>query len=157
PMRLEQRPRVASLKSVLLRRLTGKWIEDHGTASASGLFNVRKGLWDSELLDLVGLNIDNLPAIADRTERVGLVRNDAAVEFGLPAGTPLVVGSGDGFLANLGSGCESSSKISITLGTSAAARQTLSTPALDPKFGTFCYRADANSYLLGCAGSNGGN
>jgi gluconokinase len=30
-------------------------------------------------------------------------------------------------------------------------------PALDPTAGTFCYRASANTFLLGCATSNGGN
>src|SRR5262249_19949046 len=30
-------------------------------------------------------------------------------------------------------------------------------PMLNSSSGTFCYRADAGTYLLGCAGSNGGN
>jgi gluconokinase len=69
----------------------------------------------------------------------------------------VIAGSGDGFLANLGSDCEVPSKIAVTLGTSGVARQTLGRPALDSAAGTFCYRADKDAYLLGCAGSNGGN
>ena len=45
----------------------------------------------------------------------------------------------------------------MTLGTSAVARQTLSRPVLSEDAGTFCYRADQAQFLLGCAGSNGGN
>jgi len=132
-------------------------MEDHGMASCSGLFNTRYGNWDDELLKDAGLEPHQLPPIANRTEVAGKVTAGAAGEFGLIAGTPVIVGSGDGFLANVGSDCEAPSKIAVTLGTSAVARQTLGKPILDPAAGTFCYRADQNTYLLGCAGSNGGN
>src|SRR5262249_39491760 len=66
-------------------------------------------------------------------------------------------GTGDGFAAHIGSGCERSDSISVTLGTSAVVRQTMSRPVLEPGAGTFCYLADEHEYLLGCAGSNGGN
>ena len=69
----------------------------------------------------------------------------------------MVNGSGDGFLANIGSACRSPERIAITLGTSASVRCVVSTPALDPLAGAFCYRASRDTFLLGCAGSNGGN
>jgi sugar (pentulose or hexulose) kinase len=47
--------------------------------------------------------------------------------------------------------------MAVTLGTSAVARQTVQYPVLNTSSGTFCYRADGSTYLLGCAGSNGGN
>jgi gluconokinase len=68
-----------------------------------------------------------------------------------------VNGSGDGFFATLGSDCVRPGRVSISLGTSASARQTLNDPALDESAGTFCYRAAAGSFLLGCASNNGGN
>jgi gluconokinase len=149
--------RVVSLKAFLMQRLTGRWVEDHGMASASGLFNIRKGDWDSELLALVGLKPGNMPPIASRTEIVGEVTRVAAAAFGLPERVPVINGSGDGFLASLGSECETPSKISVTLGTSAVVRQSLPIPVFDSLSGTFCYKASEDSYLLGCAGSNGGN
>jgi gluconokinase len=154
---IEQAKRVVSVKAFLIHRLTGIWVEDHGMASCSGLFNTRYGNWDDELLKDAGLEPHQLPPIANRTEVAGKVTAGAAGEFGLIAGTPVIVGSGDGFLANVGSDCEVPSKIAVTLGTSAVARQTLGKPILDSAAGTFCYRADQNTYLLGCAGSNGGN
>jgi len=149
--------RVVSLKSLLVHWLTGSWMEDHGTASASGLFSVREGGWDSELMDLLGITQDHFPTIASRTEIVGRVTPSAAALFDLKAGVPIVAGSGDGFLANIGSGCEEPSKIAVTLGTSGVARQTLKQPVLEASAGTFCYMADKDAFLLGCAGSNGGN
>src|SRR5262249_40938962 len=148
--------RIVSIKALLLNRLTGTWLEDHGIASASGLFNIVKADWDADLLDLIGINRAQLPGIGSRTGIAGRITSRASAEFGLAQGIPVVIGSGDGFLANLGSNSEVAEKIAVTLGTSAVVRQTLSRPALDNNAGTFCYRADEESYVLGCAGSNGG-
>jgi gluconokinase len=153
---LSRTKRVVSLRALLVHQLTGTWGEDHGLASASGLFNITQGDWDSEILKILGLERAQLPPIVGRTKIMGQVTSRAATEFGLP-GIPVIAGSGDGFLANLGSECEVPAKISVTLGTSAAVRQTLNEPVLDLSAGTFCYRAGETAVLLGCASSNGGN
>ncbi len=149
--------RIGSIKALLLNRLTGTWIEDHGTASASGLFDIRQGDWASEVLNVLSLGRKHLPNIAGRTEVIGYVTRNAAADFKLKEGIPVVAGSGDGFLANVGSDCDVPERIAVTLGTSAVVRQTLDHAVVDSAAGTFCYRADENAYLLGCAGSNGGN
>src|SRR5262249_16696215 len=143
--------RIVSVKCLIVRQLTGVWIEDHGIASSSGLFNVQDGCWDAELLGILDLGVDHMPPIASRDAVVGHITARAANEFGLTEGIPVVNGTGDGFTANIGADAESSDKICITLGTSAVARQTLSRPVLAVDGGTFCYRADENAYLLGCA------
>jgi gluconokinase len=157
PQVLAHTSRVVSVKSLLIHRLTGEWIEDPGTASASGLANISTGDWDPELLQIVGLRRPTLPDIKDTTAVVGPLTSKSAREFGLTAGVPVIAGAGDGFLANIGSGCEMPAKIAVSLGTSAVVRQTLERPVFDLDAGTFCYRAGAGAYLLGCAGSNGGN
>jgi len=157
PNLITQVRRVVSLKTFLAQRLTGVWREDHGMASACGLYNVSHGDWDTTLPGLVGLKPECLPQVSSRARVVGRVTPEGAGDFGIPEGTPVINGSGDGFLANIGSDCETPSRISVTLGTSAVARQTLFQPVLDSRSGTFCYRADENVYVLGCAGSNGGN
>jgi gluconokinase len=154
---LKKARRIVSIKTVLIHRLTGIWVEDHGMASASGLFNVRDGDWDADILGLLNIPGTQLPAVSSRDQIAGRVTASAASLFGLAAGVPVVVGSGDGFLANVGSDCEVPGKIAVTLGTSAVARQTVRRPVFDLDAGTFCYRASVADYLLGCAGSNGGN
>src|SRR5437773_499471 len=47
--------RVVSAKAFLIHRLTQSWIEDHGMASSSGLFNLNMNNWDATLLASVGL------------------------------------------------------------------------------------------------------
>lgn len=147
-MKFESGDRVVSPKTLLVESLTGECVEDFGMAAASGLLNVHSARWDSDILRAANLSLASLPNLMERDAMVGRTSSGSAV----------VNGSGDGFLANIGSGCESSSRIAITLGTSAAVRQIVQTPALDPSVGTFCYRATSgNAFLLGCASSNGGN
>ena len=149
--------RAVSIKSFLLHALTNLWVEDDGMASASGLYNIVDGSWDSELLPLIGMSQKQLPAVRSRTDIIGRITAEAAAEFGLPDNVAIINGSGDGFLANIGSDCETPARLSVTLGTSAVARQTLSRAVVNASSGTFCYRAAGDVYLLGCAGSNGGN
>lgn len=157
PELIRQTRQVASIKALLMQRLTGVWSEDHGMASASGLCNVRGADWEPALLDVLGLGLKNVPRIFSRNHTVGLVTRAAALEFGLPEKVPVINGSGDGFLASVGSDCEVAGRLSMTLGTSAAARRTLPNPVLDRSSGTFCYRGSEDSFILGCASSNGGN
>jgi gluconokinase len=149
--------RVGSPKAWLTWELTGSFVEDYGMASASGLLDVRSGAWDPELLGIAGMEAQDCPAVVDPHAIVGAVTEQGSERFGLPPGTTIISGSGDGFLANVGSGCTTPKRIAVTLGTSGVARQTVSQPTLNADAGTFCYRASSDAFLLGCASSNGGN
>ena len=149
--------RFATVKTIALERLTGNSVEDYGAASAAGLLDVRQSGWAPEILSLVQLQTSMLPALGRREQIVGTVSANAAARYGIQSGVPVVAGSGDGFFATLGSGCERSDRIAITLGTSASVRRVVDHPVLDEAAGTFCYRADEKTFLLGCAGNNGGN
>lgn len=147
-MKLAKGQRIASPKTLLIEALTGNFVEDYGMAAASGLLHAKSAKWDDEILRAAHISTASLPQLLDPDAIAGRIDSDTVV----------VNGSGDGFMANVGSGCESSSRIAITVGTSAAVRQMVKTPSLDPKAGTFCYRAaSGDSFLLGCASNNGGN
>src|SRR5678815_5117590 len=149
--------RVGSPKAWLAWELTGSFVDDVGMASASGLLDVKSGKWDSELLSIAGMEQQDCPEVMNPDALAGTVTDAGASRFGIPAGTKLVCGSGDGFLANVGSGCTAPQRLAVTLGTSGVARQMIARPALNATAGTFCYRASSDAFLLGCASSNGGN
>jgi gluconokinase len=149
--------RVGSPKAWLGWELTGSFVDDFGMAAASGLLNARTGKWDKELVGIANLELPDLPEVVNPETIVGAVNEAAVARFGIPRGTTVVSGSGDGFLANAGSGCTTPQRMAVTLGTSGVARQMVSTPALNPSAGTFCYRASSDGFLLGCASSNAGN
>jgi gluconokinase len=89
------------------------------------------GRWDEELLDVLGLEEEQLPEVADE----------------------LVLG--DGAAANLGSGAVGAGRAAVTIGTSAAVR-TVHEPSA-PRPGLFLYRVDADRVCEGGALSDGGN
>src|SRR5678815_1935824 len=149
--------RVGSPKAWLAWELTGSFVDDFGMASASGLLEARSGKWDPELLDIAGMEPQDCPAVVNPYSVIGTITKAGAERFGLVPGTTLINGSGDGFLANVGSGCTTPRRIAVTLGTSGVARQMVPQPSLTAGAGTFCYRASSDAFLLGCASSNGGN
>ncbi len=101
-------------------------------ASSSGLFNLQANNWDTTLLSVGWFDCrSTLPTVVRRTDIGGRVTRAAASQFGLREGMTVIAGSGDGFLASLGSDCENPSRIAVTLGTSGVARQTLSEPVLN--------------------------
>jgi gluconokinase len=148
---------VVSIKSFFVHMLTGFWVEDHGMASSIGLYNVVKGEWDAELLNVVGVSETQLPPVQSRTDVIGRVAAEAARELGLPDNAAVINGSGDGFLANVGSECEVPARVSVTLGTSAAARQTVANAVLNASSGTFRYKAADDVHLLGRARNTAGH
>ena len=149
--------RVGSPKAWLAWELTGSFVEDFGMASASGLLTSRQGKWDQELVGIANLELPDLPAVMEPYAVAGSLRESAVERFGMPRDIPVVAGSGDGFLANIGSACTTPRRMAVTLGTSGVARQMVPAPALNAAAGTFCYRASSEAFLLGCASSNGGN
>lgn len=148
---------IASVKAYVTAQLTGHWTEDTSTASASGLLNLRTGDWDSVTLDVLGISQSLLPPMVKPTDITGALLPDIARELRLPEGLPVIAGAGDGFLANLGSGCDDSRQTAVTVGTTASVRRWVSSAAFEPSKGTFCYRYSPDRFLAGAASSNGGN
>jgi gluconokinase len=80
----------------------------------------------------------------------------AARATGLPADTPVVVGAGDGPLANLGLGAVKPGVVACSIGTSGALRVMVEKPAVDPLGGVFCYALTEDRWVVGGAVNNGG-
>lgn len=56
-----------SIKDYVIARLTGQFLADWSTASASGLFQIATQAWDQDVLAFAGLEqCANLPAVASR-------------------------------------------------------------------------------------------
>lgn len=142
----------AGAKELVLRDLTGELLVDHGTASGTGLRNLRTEDWDPGALDLAGVSDATLPALVDGTRTVAL----AATGLGLPQGTPVVVGGADGPLANLGLGAIRPGAVACSIGTSAAVRAAVDEPWVDEEGRTFCYVLGPGRWVAGGATNGGG-
>lgn len=143
------------IKEYALLQLTGELATDHSTASGAGLMNLQALDWDPEALEVAGVDRDRLPRLVPTTTVIPLAA-DAATATGLRAGTPVVVGGGDGPLANLGVGAVRPGMAACSLGTSGALRVVVDRPAVDPRGQVFCYALTPGLWVVGGAVTNGG-
>ncbi|GAA3715046.1 xylulokinase [Streptomyces tremellae] len=89
----------------LTERLSGTAVTDPGDASGTGWYATATGAYDPELLALVGLDTDLLPAVAPTGgTRAGALTAAAAEALGLPAGIAVAAGTGDNMSAAVGLG-----------------------------------------------------
>lgn len=147
--------RWCGIKEYLLLRLCGDLVMDHSTASGAGLMNLEALDWDTEALAVAQVRRDQLPRLVPATHVLQLA-DDAARRVGLRVGTPVVVGGGDGPLANLGVGAVRPGMAACSLGTSGALRVVVDRPAVDPGGQVFCYGLVPGLWVVGGAVTNGG-
>ena len=153
--------RFTGIKDWICFRLTGAWTTDYGLASTTGLLDIHRMAWDAEALALGGIGADRLPRLVSPYEVVGPVSasqtgSSRGSRSGLPAGIPVIAGSSDGGLANLGAGAIHPGEIALTIGTSGAVRRIVDRPQLDPDERTWCYILDEDRWFAGGAINNGG-
>jgi gluconokinase len=153
PVLFDRVAKYVSIKEYVLRQLSGEWIVDYGIASGSGLLHLKSLQWDNELLEELAITSTQLSTLVDGPTIIPMQRG--AIEA-IGADIPLVVGSGDGPLANLAVGAYSSQQFVTTIGSSGAIRVLVKKPILDSKQRTWCYRLDGQTYIAGAAINNGG-
>lgn len=144
------------IKDFVLLRLAEALVTDHSVASATGLLDIRRFTWDAEALGIAGITEEQLPQLVPTTHVLTGLTAGAARATGLPADTPLVVGAGDGPLANLGLGAVHPGEVVCSIGTSAAMRVMVERPGVDPLGGVFCYALTEQRWVVGGAINNGG-
>jgi xylulokinase len=126
-------------KDFLIARLTGKFGTDHSDASGTNLYDLGRHAWSAELLDAFGLPAEKLPAIYRSTDIIGEVHSSAARDTGLSAGTPVVMGGGDGCCAATGAGVIREGTAYNYLGSSSWIALATRQPILDPQMRTFTF------------------
>jgi gluconokinase len=146
--------RWVGIKEYVLAHLTGGFVVDRSIASATGLMDLVSLAWWPPALELAGLRADQLSPIVATTELLAF-RPSVAAHLGLE-GVPIVVGAGDGPLANLGVGAVRPGVAACSLGTSGAARVIVEHPGVDPLGRLFCYALTDERWAVGGAVSNGG-
>ncbi|MEA3344983.1 MAG: gluconokinase [Chloroflexota bacterium] len=145
-----------SVKDYVLHRLTGRYLVDKSTASATGLMDTHKLDWDDEILKLVGIDRDQLPQLVSPEAVLEGIVPQWARELGLSPEMAIVPGAGDGGLANLGVGAVEEGQVASTIGTSGAVRMVTRKPYLDPQERTWCYLLTDGRWFAGGAISSGG-
>ncbi len=103
--------------SYLVARLSGERVLDHALASTTMLYALDARDWAPDLLAAFGVDRARLPRIDDAWARAGTVHDAGAALTGLPAGTPICVGTGDDFATPLGAGVTAPGVVACVIGT----------------------------------------
>jgi xylulokinase len=126
-------------KDYLVYRLTGVFATDYSDASGTLLFDLAARRWHAPFLAALGLDAAQLPAPYPSNAVVGHVTAAAAAETGLAAGTPVVIGGGDGSCAGVGAGVIEPGSAYCVIGTSAWISISTLAPLPDPQQRTMTF------------------
>jgi xylulokinase len=119
-------------KEALVLRLTGRAVIDPAGALAFRLYDPVAGRWSAAACDRIGIPIERLPDVEPATAIAGGLLREAAGRLGLPAGVPVVVGTGDVPASQLGAGATDPGDAHVSLGTAVYFGITTDRPAPDP-------------------------
>ena len=123
----------------MVARLTGNFVTDPSDASSMNLYDLDSGAWSGKILDAVELAAEKLPEIRQSIEVVGEVRAAVADDVGVAAGTPVVIGGGDGACAAAGAGVIEEGSAYNYVGSSSWIAISTPKPIYDPDYRTFTF------------------
>ncbi|MBN2006896.1 MAG: FGGY-family carbohydrate kinase [Anaerolineae bacterium] len=126
-------------KDAMVARLTGHFVTDRSDASGMDLYDLAGGDWSPRILEAAGVDPAQLPEVHLSTDVVGAVLPAVAGDVGIAAGTPVVIGGGDGVCAATGAGVVEEGAAYTYVGSSAWVALATHAPVLDPDYRTFCY------------------
>jgi xylulokinase len=109
--------KLVDVHAFLIYRLTGLWVTSLPCADPMGVVDMRKGDWAVGLLRDIGIPVEKFVKIMPPGAVMGEISPQASALTGLPAGTPVVAGAGDGQSAGLGANITGSGKAYLNLGT----------------------------------------
>lgn len=147
---------IAGGKDLVYFWLTGRLWTDPMSAGSTGIFDSLNWRWDEDLLRIAHVSAGRLPEVRAAADSAPLSQ-PAAAELHLPLGLPVAIGGMDGMLTQLGSAGTEKDVASCTIGTSIAFREGSSRRAGDTRRRTWCYPVTRDFWVIGGAGSNGGN
>ena len=136
PELYEQTYKTLNAKDFIVLRLTGNFYTEYSDGNSNGCFDLNNLKWSEEILSYANIDPDKLPELKPSTFIAGGVTEAAAKACGLAAGTPVVLGGGDGVATNVGSGSISPGKTYSCMGTSAWITTTSEKPIFDDQMRT---------------------
>jgi len=126
-------------KDAIVARLTGHFVTEPTDASGMNLFDLEAWDWSGRIIDAADLDASKLPELRRSVDVVGEVLPEVAEEVGVPAGTPVVIGGGDGMCAAAGAGVIREGAAYNYVGSSSWIALATPQPIYDPDFRTFTW------------------
>lgn len=133
--------------------LTGERATEPGSASSTGLFDIRSRAWSHALIDFIDPSLaGHLPPVHPSDQPRGLLRSALAREWGLPESIQVGAGSAAPMLTALAAGCVVNGTVSVELGSSGIIAGVGDAPVIDWR-GEIAALCNATGSWLGIASS----
>ena len=138
-------------KDYINYKLTGIHACDYSDASGMLLLDVENKCWSTQMADLCGISLHQLPRLYESFSPIGTLLPQIAQTLGLSQSTVVAAGAGDNAGAAIGMGTFGNGKCNISLGTSGTVFVSSEQFACDPEQALhyFCH-ADGNYHIMGC-------
>lgn len=146
-----------SFGEYLHHRVLGRSVCSLCMASGTGLLTTQARSWDQELIQFLGIRLEQLPPLGDLRDALRGLTPEFASRWPALRDVPWFPAIGDGAAANIGSGCGDVRRVALTVGTSSAVRVITPVQGTVAPDGLWLYLLDANRAVLGGALSEGGN
>jgi D-ribulokinase len=147
--------RLAHQTDFINRQLIGHEIPtDMSTALKTG-YNPIQESWPHEVLAMLSVPEEILPAVVLSGSQLGVVCAEAAAMTGIPQGTPVSAGMTDGCAAQIGAGALSVGSWNSVLGTTLVLKGVTQQLILDPAGVVYSHRSLDGGWLPGGASSTG--
>ncbi|MDO4323018.1 MAG: xylulokinase [Lachnospiraceae bacterium] len=146
-------------KDYIRYQMCGEIATDYSDASATLMFDTRRGEWAWELADQFGMDHSLFPDCYESDGTAGAVNVKCAEETGLREGTPVIYGGGDSIMQQIGNGVISEESPWIAnIGTSCSVNCATQRPVFDRLFrvNTFCHAKKNMWFWMGanlCGGA----
>jgi xylulokinase len=112
--------------------LSGERITEAGSASATGLFDIRKRTWSAELIEFIDPGLAALlPPVSVSHQPRGTIRQALAREWGLSELVQVSSGSGSAMLSALAAGCVEPGTVAVEMSSTGLVMGTGIEPVID--------------------------
>lgn len=136
------------LKDFIIYKLTGCFRGDLTIYNFSYYLDITTKSYWHDILEYVGVRIEQLPELIEPGEPAGTVRKAIADEFGFPPDVSVNVGALDHFAGMIGSGNVREGMVSETTGTVLAAATMVARPVINEYKIPCHYHAIRDTYVL---------
>jgi len=109
--------RISFVPDYLNYRLAGKFFLDQTSAGMTLFYNIKKGIWDKEIMNICGIDESFLPEIVPAGKTGGKLKKEAAETLGLKEGIPVISGGHDQYCACYGAGVRKQGDCLLSCGT----------------------------------------
>lgn len=138
-------------KDYVRLKMTGEIGTEVVDASSTGIFSTAKRDWAWEIIDKFDFPREIFPPVFESEDIAGEVSKSCAEETGLPAGIPVIFGTGDQPAQSIGNGVIQDGKLICNIGTGGQISAFVKKPVYDRQLrtNTFCHAIRSSFTIFG--------